>query len=122
MKEIHDIVHFQTKNIFKQICPDEDFLPRPPHPDDIIYVDDEETPVLGEKSSGTSADLDTDETKCVDENESNVKTDETCALTEQCCDTSASGVAGTPVISAETKEVIEEESQSKALDASVLEM
>ena len=31
----------QAKKIFSQICPDEEFLPRPPNPEDIIYCDDE---------------------------------------------------------------------------------
>lgn len=50
----------QARKIFKKICPDEEFLPKPPHPDDIIFVDDEETPATGNQSSVLSADLDVD--------------------------------------------------------------
>ncbi|ESO88411.1 hypothetical protein LOTGIDRAFT_234501 [Lottia gigantea] len=32
----------EARRIFKKICPDEIFLPKPPHPDDIIYVDESE--------------------------------------------------------------------------------
>ncbi|KAK6172220.1 hypothetical protein SNE40_015931 [Patella caerulea] len=48
----------QAKEIFKHICPDEDFLPKPPHPDDIIYVDETEATAgegeswVGEKEEG----------------------------------------------------------------------
>ena len=37
----------QAKAIFKQVCPEEEFLPKPPHPDDIIYVNTEEVPAAG---------------------------------------------------------------------------
>ncbi|XP_025085807.1 rab proteins geranylgeranyltransferase component A 2-like isoform X2 [Pomacea canaliculata] len=50
----------EARKIFKKICPDEEFLPKPPHPDDIIFVDDEETPATGNQSSVLSADLDVD--------------------------------------------------------------
>ena len=31
--------------MFHQVCPDEEFLPTPPNPEDIIHVDDTESPV-----------------------------------------------------------------------------
>ena len=31
---------FQAERIFKLVCPDEEFLPTPPNPEDIIHVDD----------------------------------------------------------------------------------
>lgn len=35
----------QTKDIFEKLMPGEDFLPRPPNPEDIIYIDDAESTV-----------------------------------------------------------------------------
>eukprot|EP00105_Crassostrea_gigas_P000698 XP_011412599.2 PREDICTED: rab proteins geranylgeranyltransferase component A 2-like [Crassostrea gigas] len=42
-----DIDHAVTiaRKIFEEVMPGEDFLPRPPNPEDIIYVDEEETQV-----------------------------------------------------------------------------
>ncbi|XP_005092402.1 rab proteins geranylgeranyltransferase component A 2 [Aplysia californica] len=40
----------EAEVIFKTVCPDEEFLPTPPNPEDIIHVDDAEAAV----SSGTS--------------------------------------------------------------------
>ncbi|XP_059163146.1 rab proteins geranylgeranyltransferase component A 1-like [Physella acuta] len=33
----------EAKKIFQTVCPDEEFLPKPPNPEDIILVDDKET-------------------------------------------------------------------------------
>lgn len=33
----------EAKRIFKEICPDQEFMPRPPDPEDIIIDDNEET-------------------------------------------------------------------------------
>lgn len=38
---VHIHLLSQAKTIFTSICPDEEFLPRPPNPEDIIYCDDE---------------------------------------------------------------------------------
>ncbi|GFS18679.1 rab proteins geranylgeranyltransferase component A 2-like [Elysia marginata] len=35
----------EAKRLFQQVCPDEEFLPTPPNPEDIIHVDDTESPV-----------------------------------------------------------------------------
>ena len=37
--------------MWESVCPDEEFLPKPPNPEDIIYVDNEETKV-GEEGTG----------------------------------------------------------------------
>ncbi|XP_069109524.1 rab proteins geranylgeranyltransferase component A 2-like [Argopecten irradians] len=42
--DLNDIVT-QTRQIFADIMPDEEFLPRPPNPEDIIYVDENEATV-----------------------------------------------------------------------------
>lgn len=36
---------FQARDIFKKILPEEEFLPKAPNPEDIIYVDDTEAQV-----------------------------------------------------------------------------
>lgn len=35
----------QASRIFERVMPGEDFLPRPPNPEDIIFVDEEETQI-----------------------------------------------------------------------------
>ncbi|CAL1539756.1 unnamed protein product [Lymnaea stagnalis] len=40
-----DFTVSEAKKIFLTVCPDEDFLPKPPNPEDIIHVDDTEAAV-----------------------------------------------------------------------------
>lgn len=42
---IRDFCFLQAKCIFNTVCPDEEFLPKPPNPEDIIHVDDTEAAV-----------------------------------------------------------------------------
>ncbi|XP_063413091.1 rab proteins geranylgeranyltransferase component A-like [Mytilus trossulus] len=53
-----DIVVDQSRAIFEKLMPGEDFLPRPPNPEDIIYIDDAEKAVKDEsnKSDFTESD------------------------------------------------------------------
>lgn len=44
----------EAKKLFYQVCPDEEFLPTPPNPEDIIHVDDTESPVV----TGTNSEFD----------------------------------------------------------------
>ncbi|XP_041359846.1 rab proteins geranylgeranyltransferase component A-like [Gigantopelta aegis] len=41
----------QARRVWETVCPEEEFLPKPPNPEDIIYVDNEETKV-GEEGTG----------------------------------------------------------------------
>jgi hypothetical protein len=72
----------QAKQIFSVVCPDEVFLPKPPHPDDIIYVDTEEVAAAGKGkgdwgaeggASDTAVDVDANK----DKSEGRVKESET---------------------------------------------
>ena len=42
--------HFQARELFKKILPEEEFLPKAPNPEDIIYVDDTEAKVSEDSS------------------------------------------------------------------------
>lgn len=42
---VFSLFFIQARKIFEEVMPGEDFLPRPPNPEDIIYVDEEETQV-----------------------------------------------------------------------------
>lgn len=46
----------EAKTIFQKLCPEEEFLPKPPHPDDIIYVDTEEVPAAGNEQGEWAGD------------------------------------------------------------------
>ena len=37
----------QVRKIFSVVCPGEEFLAKPPHPEDIICIDTEEVPFFG---------------------------------------------------------------------------
>ncbi|XP_067681874.1 rab proteins geranylgeranyltransferase component A 2-like [Haliotis asinina] len=54
--DMDDIV-LHARKIWEKICPDEEFLPKPPNPEDIIYVDDAETRV-GEGTENAFEDAD----------------------------------------------------------------
>ncbi|KAJ8298316.1 hypothetical protein KUTeg_024847 [Tegillarca granosa] len=45
----------EARRIFEKLMPNEDFLPRPPNPEDIIYVDETEATVGGESSQSEFA-------------------------------------------------------------------
>ncbi|XP_060078795.1 rab proteins geranylgeranyltransferase component A 2-like [Ylistrum balloti] len=79
--DLNDVVT-QTRQIFADIMPDEEFLPRPPAPEDIIYVDENEATV-GEnkqqsdftdssdtKDNGTEGNKDTEELKTIQSDKS----------------------------------------------------
>ncbi|RUS81552.1 hypothetical protein EGW08_010682, partial [Elysia chlorotica] len=66
----------EAKRLFHQVCPDEEFLPTPPNPEDIIHVDDTESPVAtggssefenGEETSEGNKDIETNSTETPDE-------------------------------------------------------
>lgn len=64
----------QAKEVFKRILPDEDFLPKAPNPEDIIYVDDSEAQVADASSQSEFAETDesegsSHEIKSVDQSE-----------------------------------------------------
>lgn len=44
----------QAETLFQQICPNEDFCPPPPNPEDIILDGDTLQPVVSADSSATS--------------------------------------------------------------------
>ncbi|XP_076467697.1 rab proteins geranylgeranyltransferase component A 2-like [Babylonia areolata] len=58
----------EAKTIFQRLCPEEEFLPKPPHPDDIIYVDTEEVAAVGNEQGEWSGDRtpDTDPSQTTD--------------------------------------------------------
>ncbi|KAL8573462.1 hypothetical protein ACOMHN_032476 [Nucella lapillus] len=45
----------EARAIFQKLCPEEEFLPKPPHPDDIIYVDTEEVSAAGNEKGEWAA-------------------------------------------------------------------
>ncbi|CAG2229809.1 CHM [Mytilus edulis] len=67
-----DIVVDQSRAIFEKLMPGEDFLPRPPNPEDIIYIDDAEKAVKDEsnKSDFTESDQSESTNKPNDQSES----------------------------------------------------
>ncbi|KAK7097444.1 rab proteins geranylgeranyltransferase component A 2-like [Littorina saxatilis] len=58
----------EAKTIFKEICPKEEFLPKPPHPDDIIYVDTEEVPAAANDKGEWAKDANTAESSEIGDN------------------------------------------------------
>ncbi|XP_033743343.1 rab proteins geranylgeranyltransferase component A 2-like [Pecten maximus] len=77
--DLNDVVT-RTREIFADIMPDEEFLPRPPNPEDIIYVDENEATVGENKEqSGFTEESETKETSTEGNKEdmSDIKSDKT---------------------------------------------
>nr|KAG5693717.1 hypothetical protein BaRGS_002100 [Batillaria attramentaria] len=75
-REIRQLLSPKTaQTIFKKVCPDEEFLPKPPHPDDIIYVDDEQTTAAGAGSEEWTGNKDDDTKEGKEENGVKPKTE-----------------------------------------------
>jgi hypothetical protein len=56
-------IALQTKDIFEKLMPGEDFLPRPPNPEDIIYIDDAESTVPDSTNKSDFTDFNTDQSE-----------------------------------------------------------
>ena len=73
---IFSLFLFQAKRLFHQVCPDEEFLPTPPNPEDIIHVDDEESPVVTGNSPEFESGTDNPEGKGEEGSESSKASDQ----------------------------------------------
>ncbi|XP_071093841.1 rab proteins geranylgeranyltransferase component A 1-like [Haliotis cracherodii] len=78
--DMDDIV-LHARKIWEKICPDEEFLPKPPNPEDIIYVDDAETKV-GEGTENAFED-DDEKTKSEEEAPEGTKSEDGDKMTEE---------------------------------------
>lgn len=59
------MLSFQGREIFKKILPDEEFLPKAPNPEDIIYVDDTEAQIANSDGQSEFAEQVTDQSENV---------------------------------------------------------
>ncbi|XP_021352296.1 rab proteins geranylgeranyltransferase component A 2-like isoform X1 [Mizuhopecten yessoensis] len=76
--DLNDVVT-QTRQIFVDIMPGEEFLPRPPNPEDIIYVDENEATV-GENKQSEFAGEESETNKTGDQSEGVKDTEEVTAI------------------------------------------
>ncbi|CAC5413585.1 CHM [Mytilus coruscus] len=60
-----DIVVDQSRDIFEKLMPGEDFLPRPPNPEDIIYIDDAEKTVKDESNKSDFTESKSDQSESI---------------------------------------------------------
>ncbi|XP_052075829.1 rab proteins geranylgeranyltransferase component A-like [Mytilus californianus] len=60
-----DIVVDQSRDIFENLMPGEDFLPRPPNPEDIIYIDDAEKTVKDESNKSDFTESKSDQSESI---------------------------------------------------------
>ena len=58
MVQILILCVFQAKTLFQSLCPDEDFLPKAPNPEDIIFDDGDN---VTNKESGFEGEIQTEE-------------------------------------------------------------
>jgi len=57
------LVFLQARDVFTKILPEEEFLPKAPNPEDIIYVDDAEAQVADGNSQSEFAEQETDQSE-----------------------------------------------------------